>query len=313
MSRVDEAMKRAGRQDAREGHVSVVDRPASGLSELDRYVVERPAVERPGVTLVTREPRPPSLHSDVQVEWRSVSVPSDVLGKLVNDRDVDTVVVEQYRRLATVLCEAQVSRNIHCLMVTSAIPREGKTLTTTNLALTLSDSYQRRVLAIDADLRKPSLHRQFGVANEGGLADFLRSAEAPYRPIEVSTHLSVLPAGRLNSSPVAALGSARMQSLLADAASRFDWVLLDTPPVALLSDAQLVARVSDGVLLVIAADLAPYQLVQRAIGDLGADRVVGTVLNRIDHRALLVGEYYGRYYDGGRPASRLLTNDMSTF
>jgi capsular exopolysaccharide synthesis family protein len=215
---------------------------------------------------------------------------------LVNDRDVDAVVIEQYRRLVTALCEVQASRSIRCLMVTSAVPREGKTLTAANLALTLSDSYQRRVLAVDADLRQPCLHRQFGLANEMGLADYLRSAEAPYRPIELSPYLSVIPAGRVSSSPVAALSSARMQSLLADAASRFDWVLLDTPPVGLLSDATLVARVSDGVLLVIAADMTPYPLVQRAIGELGADRVVGTVLNRIDHRALPVGDYYGRYY-----------------
>jgi capsular exopolysaccharide synthesis family protein len=298
MSRVDEAMQRAGRQDVREGHVGVVDRPASGLSELDRYAVERPAVERPGVSLVARERRPPSWQPDEQVRSRSHSVPPDVRGKLVNDRDVDAVVVEQYRRVATALCEAQASRTIHCLMVTSAVPREGKTLTAANLALTLSGSYQRRVLAVDADLRQPCLHRQFGLANDTGLADVLRSPEAPYRPIEVSSNLSVIPAGRINSSPVAALSSARMQSLLADAASRFDWVLLDTPPIGLLSDAKLVARVSDGVLLVIAADLTPYSLVQHAIEELGADRVVGTVLNRIDQRALPVGNYYGRYYSG---------------
>jgi capsular exopolysaccharide synthesis family protein len=299
MSRVDEALKRAGRHEAREGHTSIGDRPVSVLSELDRYAVERPAVERSG-RRATREPRPPieepNLQPDAHVSSRSVSVPSDVVGKLVNDRAVDAVAVEQYRRLATVLAEAQASRHIRSLMVTSAVPQEGKTLTATNLALTLSESYERRVLAVDADLRHPSLHRQFGLANDVGLADFLRSSEAPYREIEVSPNLSVIPAGRLDTSSVAALSSARMQSLLADAASRFDWVLLDTPPVGLLSDAQLVARVSDAVLLVIAAGQTPYQLVQRAIGELGADRVIGTVLNRIDHGALPVGDYYGRYY-----------------
>jgi capsular exopolysaccharide synthesis family protein len=296
MSRIDEALKRAGRLEGREAHASIVDRPVSVLSELDRYAMERPAVERPGVRRVAREARQPVVETDAQVSSLSFSVPSDVVGKLVNDRDVDGIAVEQYRRLATVLGEAQASRNIRCLMVTSAVPQEGKTLTATNLALTLSDSYRRRVLAVDADLRHPSLHRQFGLANDMGLADFLRSADAPYRAIEVSPNLSIIPAGRLDTSSVAALSSGRMRSLLDDAASRFDWVLLDTPPVGLLSDAQLVARVSDAVLLVIAAGRTPYPLVQRAISELGADRVIGTVLNRIDHSALPVGEYYGRYY-----------------
>jgi Mrp family chromosome partitioning ATPase len=92
------------------------------------------------------------------------------------------------------------------------------------------------------------------------------------------------------------LSSDGMRHLVAQAASRFDWVLLDTPPVGLLSDANLVARVTDGVLFVIAAGSTPYELVHRGIEELGADRIVGTVLNRVSEHLLHAHSYYGRYY-----------------
>jgi capsular exopolysaccharide synthesis family protein len=290
MSRIDEALKRTvGLVDGREHSIDA--RRSEDSSDLEQYTAERPTI-RP----VMREQRQTLSPPEVVARPRSLSIAPDVQGKLVSALETEPVAVEQYRRLATFLGEAQAARNIRCLMVTSAVPREGKTLTATNLALTLSESHQRRVLVIDADLRHPCLHEQFGLPNDHGLVDFLHSRDAAYRPTEVSPTLSVVAAGRANSSPVASLSSPRMESLLADARSRFDWVLIDTPPVGLLSDAQLLARFTDGVLLVIAAGLTPYPFVQRAIAELGADRVIGTVLNRIQPNALPVREYYGGYY-----------------
>ena len=132
--------------------------------------------------------------------------------------------------------------------------------------------------------------------NVAGLADALRSPDGPINVIPISPTLSVLPAGHVDTSPVAALSSDRMRALIAEAAKQFDWVLVDTPPVGLLSDAHLVARVTDGVLFVIAAGSTPYSLVQRSIAEIGADRIVGTVLNRVNARAFPVQDYYGRYY-----------------
>jgi Mrp family chromosome partitioning ATPase len=87
-----------------------------------------------------------------------------------------------------------------------------------------------------------------------------------------------------------------LRTLVADAASSFDWVLLDTPPVGMLTDAHLVARATDGVLFVIAAGMTPYTLVQRSLNEIGRDRIVGTVLNRIEEHALPVREYYHTNY-----------------
>jgi protein-tyrosine kinase len=223
--------------------------------------------------------------------------PAALEGKVVASRDIPQVTVEQYRRLAGALHNLQTQRSLKTLMVSSAVPREGKTLTITNLAVTLSESYQRRVLLIDADLRHPSVHEVLGFPNGAGLADVLRSSDSSLPVVEVSSCLSVLTAGHPEPNPMAQLTSDRLRTVVADAAARFDWVLLDTPPVGLLTDAQLIARVCDGVLFVIGAGVTPYPVVQRGIAELGADRIVGVVLNRVEAQRLPHSGYYAHYYN----------------
>src|SRR5581483_7450840 len=190
-------------------------------------------------------------------------------GKVVTMPEIDQVSLEQYRRLAAVLEEMQGQRPLKSLMISSAFPREGKTLTSTNLALTFSDTFKRRVLLIDADFRRPSIHELFGLRNDVGLVDVVRGTDPAVALVPVTSTLTILQSGRAQSSPLAALSSERMRSVVADLASQYDWVLMDTPPGGLLTDAQLVARASDGVLFLIAAGVTPYALVQRAIAELG--------------------------------------------
>ena len=297
MSRVDEALRRAG-SDATSFRAPVAVEPAGVVvdaSAFDRYAVERePAhFERVRHDAFARAPRidlPPPPREPFQAFHRSLE------GRVVTSHETSPVSVEQYRRLAVALIAAQAERGMKTLMVSSAVPHEGKTLTIANLAVTLSESYGRSVLLVDADLRRPCIHELFGLPNVRGLADALRSNAAPVEPVQVSPRLSVLPGGPSDETAMAGLSSDRMRALVAEAASRFDWVLVDTPPVGLLSDANLVARVTDGVLFVIAAGSTPYQLVQRGIDEIGADRVVGTVLNRVNENVLDARSYYGRYY-----------------
>src|SRR5262249_55415373 len=158
-------------------------------------------------------------------------------GKLVISRDIDPYTVEQYRRLATILNDLQLQRGVKTLMVSSAAPREGKTHTITNLALTLSESFRQRVLLIDADLPRPSLHDVFGIRNGPGLADVVRAPSRSLPLVELSPDLNLLTAGLTGPTPLAHLASDSLRDILADAAQRFDWVLLDTPPIGLLPDA----------------------------------------------------------------------------
>ena len=120
----------------------------------------------------------------------------------------------------------------------------------------------------------------------------------------MSRNLWVLTAGRPTSDPMSSLVSETMKQLLADAAEQFDWVIVDTPPVALMPDANLLAGMIDTALLVISANTTPYPLVQRAAAAIGAERILGVVLNRAERGALAheYGYYYGYYDRAPRPA-----------
>jgi capsular exopolysaccharide synthesis family protein len=194
---------------------------------------------------------------------------------------MDPVVLEQYRRLGAVLHHSQAQTGLRSFMVASAVPSEGKTLTAANIALTLSESFQRRVMLVDADLRRPTVHDVFRVPNVTGLNDGLK-AVGPWKAplIEVSERLSVLTAGRPNPDPISGLTSERLQQLLQDLGERYDWVIVDTPPVGLMPDAHLLAGMVGGAVLVIAAGRAPYKVVLRACEALGQERILGVVLNR---------------------------------
>jgi capsular exopolysaccharide synthesis family protein len=219
-----------------------------------------------------------------------------VEGKVVVDAETSPVSVEQYRRLATTLHQMQQQSGLKTLIISSARPRDGKTLTSTNLALTLSESFKRRVLLVDADLRRPSIHEVFRLPNAHGLADGLRSEAAGNLPlIEVTPKLTVLPAGTPDNSPMAGETSERMRTVLKEASSRFDWILLDTPPIGLISDASLLSHLVDGVLLVIGAGTTDYAAVKRTVTELGSDRIVGVILNRVAGDASS-DDYYQQYY-----------------
>src|ERR671930_88994 len=190
----------------------------------------------------------------------------------------------------------QIARDLKVVMVSSAVSGDGKTLTSTNLALTLSESYRRRVLLIDADLRRPSVHHVFQVKNVGGLTECLAAETERRLPlVQATPYLSVLLAGRPDSDPMSGLTSNRMRRLIGEAAETFDWVVVDTPPVVLMPDANLLAAMADAAILVIGAGKTPYKLITRAIEILGRSKIIGVVLNRVDRRHIAGGYAYGYY------------------
>ena len=224
--------------------------------------------------------------------------------KTVLQPDAPPLAIEQYRRLAAVLHRAQQQNGTRILMVASAVPGEGKTLTACNLALTLSQSYRRRVMLIDADLRRPTTHLVLQLPNVSGLNEALKAHGSWKPPVyEISSHLSVLTAGKPNPDPMSGITSDAMRRLLQWSAESSDWVVVDTPPVGLLPDAHLLGPMVDAVVMVIAAGHAPYRLVQRAVETIGRERIIGVVLNRIE--AAAIGQTYGYHAYGyyGTPRS----------
>lgn len=256
---------------------------------------------------------PPSAPAAVQPEAEPVTRTPKAIRPLrfgEADRDklilgdrVDQGLIEQYRHLAAVMHHAQKQSGVHSVMVTSALPAEGKTLTATNLALTLSESYQRRVLLIDADLRRPRMKEVFALPSTEGLTDSLAAQADGKLPVhQVTPHLWVLTAGAMLPDPMGLLVSPAMKQLLDDAKDSFDWVVVDTPPIAILPDANLLASMIDTTLLVVSSQSTPYPMVQRAAQAVGSNRILGVVLNRAEKSGVPQYGYYGtRQYQPGHP------------
>lgn len=239
--------------------------------------------------------QPAASASDIASESVTLLEDADLQARLVTGTS-STVSREQYRRLGAVLHEAQAQNQSKTVMITSALPHEGKTLTVVNLALTLSESYARRVLVIDADLRSPCLHTILNIPNARGLSEVLQDGQHDLPFVQVSSRLYALTAGTPGPTPLAGLSSRRMGEVLGECAARFDWVLIDTPPVGVLPDAQVLARLVGEVLLVIGAGSTPVAAIERAVAELGGpDAISGTVLNRVDESRIPDAGYYGRY------------------
>ena len=307
MSRIDDAMRRAGTP----GEQTPGGRPPAEepSAEADApWTIETPAApERPvedGTPERSRARDPgsfakPQSRRQQPQEMQATSFQgfsTRVVEKLVTAEHPVSASVEQFRRVAAGLHHLQVDRGINIVMVASALASEGKTLTSTNLALTLSESYQRKVLLVDADLRRPALHDVFQVPNLMGLGDGLRSKQEQKLPlIQVSPTLTLLPAGKPDPDPMSGLTSGRMRRVIEEAAARFDWVIIDTPPIGLLPDANLLASMVDGALLVVQAGQTPYTLVQRAVEALGRERILGVVLNQAEEAHTFGGYKYYHY------------------
>ncbi len=309
MSRIDRAFR------IREGGAGATptdppDSPAGDGSSLHQYdreeriaVIQREVredvqhdfqEETAAEVVERREPPNRAARPKRHLRRPDPSADEDRRARLVTGNS-SSVSVEQYRKLAAVLHDAQVESGLKSVIVTSALPGEGKTLTAVNLALTLTESYERRVLLVDADLRAPSLHLALDLPDERGLGDALRDGQEPHF-VEAASGLSVLAAGRPGPTPLAGLTSRRMGEILEYCESRFDWVLIDTPPVGVLPDAQVLTRLVGAVLFVVGAGSTPSATVERAIAELGGpDAIFGIVLNRVDERRIPDANYYGRY------------------
>ena len=322
MTRLSEALKRASETPAT---AAPPEKAASPASEWRFAPVETMHVpDEPAAAQPTRWAAAPAAAPDAIIPDAVPAVPTPVTAtvpkvaqartvqfaladrdKVVVGENADSALVEQYRHLAAALHHAQRSTGVRTVMVTSALAAEGKTLTATNVALTLSESYQRRVLLIDADLRQPRLREMFNLPMGEGLTDALTVSLGDRLPVHhAANNLWVLTAGQAMPDPMALLVSPAMKQLIDDARESFDWVIVDTPPIAILPDANLLSAMIDTTLLVVAAHSTPYPMVQRASDAIGAKRILGVVLNRAERAALSAGYGYYGYQKRETPRGR---------
>ncbi len=202
---------------------------------------------------------------------------------LVAARSPQSQAAEAYRTLRTNIQFSSLDRDLRTLLVTSAGPSEGKSTVLANLAITIAES-GRRVIAADCDLRRPGLHRLFGLRETPGLTTMLLEGDAD-PPLQTTAvpHLRVLASGPLPPNPAELLASERMAGVISRLAEHADLVLFDSPPVAAVSDAAVLAARVDGVLLVVDAGRTRRDTARQAKEQLervGA-RLLGVVLNNV--------------------------------
>ena len=205
---------------------------------------------------------------------------------------------EAFRALRTALVASNTSASTRIVAITSAQPLEGKTTTAVNIALALAIG-GARVLLIDADMRRPSLHKALRLPNDKGLSHLL-VGDSRMREVVQRTgdpNLLVITAGKTPPNPSELLGSDRMKAFVQQlGVGPFDWVIIDTPPVLAVTDAVILAPIVSGVTFVLGAEMTRWRLAERAIETLqsGHPQSISAVLNRVDFDRNRY--YYSRYY-----------------
>lgn len=203
---------------------------------------------------------------------------------------------EQYRTIRTNLQFASVDDPLETILVTSSSPAEGKSMTVANLAVVYAQQ-DKRVLLIDADLRKPTVHYTFRLNNIRGLSNIL-AGETKLEDTVVQSDidgLDVLSSGPIPPNPSELLGSRRMAMMIEETRENYDIILIDTPPVLAVPDAQILANYVDGTLLVVRSGQTEYEAAIKAKASLekSQGKLLGTVLNDREKTAENTYYYYG--------------------
>jgi len=208
--------------------------------------------------------------------------------------DQDVAAIERFNLLRYRLYALRKQRTVKTLLITSAVPKEGKSMIAANLATTLAQASDR-VLLLDADLRKPSLEPLLGLKLAEGLADILQDRTelvAACRRVD-PLGFFFLSAGRPPANPVELLQKESMRELVITAAATFDWVVIDSPPVLPLADGRFLAALSDAVVLVVREAFTRREELQETLAALKGAPLAGIVLN--SSRSENLGAY-ARYY-----------------
>ena len=226
-----------------------------------------------------------------QTEWSP-----DSRTMLFFQEDDSRLGAEQFRTLRSRLYQIRDKMPLKRLMVTSALPKEGKSFVAANLAQVVVRQHGRRALVIDADLRNPGMHRHLGAPQSPGLADYLLGecdefAALQRGPME---NLFFMPAGRSVPNAPELLSNGRLKLFLQRVEPLFDWIIMDTSPVIPVSDATLVAGSCDGVLMVVRSNSTPSDLARRAREEFPDKLLLGVVLNG----APSGGHTHSKYYYG---------------
>jgi protein-tyrosine kinase len=289
MSRIHDALKRAEQERATSTGTHV--EPA--FDQTGTHPENMPALHSSVATVM------PGMASGLTYESLLARTPPsawtpDERTMLFFQDDDSRIGAEEFRTLRSRLYQIREKMPVKRLLVTSALPKEGKSFVAANLAQVLVRQHGRRVLLIDADLRSPGMHRHLGAAQSPGLAEYLLGecdefAALQRGPME---NLFFTPAGRVAGSAPELLANGRLKLFLQRVDPLFDWIILDSSPVIPVSDATLVAGNCDGILMVVRSNATPSDLARRAREEFPDKLLLGVVLNGAPSGKLAQSKYY---------------------
>lgn len=218
----------------------------------------------------------------------------EIESMLVAYHDPQSVEAELFKILRTNLLFPSKGRPPKSILITSAMPGEGKSFVASNLAISIANGLEEHVLLVDADVRRPSIHRFFGLGRTEGLCDYLQKGK------NVSNHfiktpidkLTLLPAGSPPDNPVELLTTQKMKALIHEVSHRYEdrFIVIDSAPSSLASETAAIAKYIDGIIIVVRAGKTPRKAVTEVIEKLGKEKLLGIILNYSDHT---VKKYYG--------------------
>jgi capsular exopolysaccharide synthesis family protein len=236
-----------------------------------------------------------------QLEWKP-----DLSTMLFMNGTDGTQGTEEYRTLRSRLYHIREKMTLKTVLVTSALPQEGKSFTASNLAQVLVRQHGRRVLLIDGDLRGPRLHLMLGTSASPGLSDYLQGRNDEFSilqrgPIE---NLYFIPSGAGIENPAELVGNERLKVLIQRLETLFDWIIVDSPPAVPLSDASLLAKACDGVLMVVRSNSTPSDVARKARMEFPEESLIGVVLNGINRESVPYARYYYEAYQKNGSATK---------
>jgi len=247
---------------------------------------------------------------EVRVERQQVVPPPKTISKPVSPKrpesdyplvslfEPGSLGAEQFRRLRTHVLKLNLADPPKTIMVTSATEGEGKTFVAANLAAGIAHDLHFHALLVDCDLRNPSLSRWFGVQNGHGLSDYL-VGKGNLSDLLVKTRmekLRILTGGSAQEKPAELIGSKKMEALVHELKSRYPdrYIILDSSPLLATTEPEVLARLVDGILIVVRAGVTPRETVKQAVASLDPKKILGFVLNDVEFKSSgLSSRYFG--------------------
>jgi len=297
MSRLFEGLNRAS---IRPSHLDMVPR--------DMVAADLVAPESPETEEVLMNAMPGASSSNGTAETkkifetdraRSIMAQPPPASRLVAWTDPNSLGAEKFRALAVRLDDMRRQHELNSLQVTSSVINEGKTFVAANLAVTLAKYSGSKTLLVEGDLHRPTLASMFGLKDLQGLGDWWsgRNQDLERFLLRVTgTALWFLPAGKPCDRPSEILRSAQLAEAFAQIAGRFDWIVVDSPPMLPVIDANLWSRLVDGTLLVVREGVAPLKALKNGLQSLDNPKLIGVVVNEASEFDQV--DYDGQYYGG---------------